>query len=136
MRLVKGQTGMDTHSSDHIAFAHFTGMTITGSHSSTSCAVLNTITGSWIIDTGASDHMTYDLSLFSRTTSLSTPIKVTLPDGTLKPVTLVGDIQLSPTLTLQTVLFVPDFKYNLFSVAKFLDDSSCCTTFYPTHCVF
>jgi len=133
MRLVKGQTGMDMHSSNHNAFAHFAGMTFTGSRSPTSCVVLNTILGSWIIDTGASDHMNYDLNLFSRTTSLPTPIKVTLPDGTLKPVTLVGDVQISPTLTLHNALFMPD---NLLSVAKFLNDSTCCTIFYPNHCIF
>jgi len=98
--------------------------------------MLNTISGSWIINTGASDHMTYDLNLFSRTTSLPTPIKVTIPDDTLKPVTLAGDVQISPTLTLHNALFVPDFKYNLLSVAKFLNDSTCCTIFYPNHCVF
>ena len=29
-----------------------------------------------------------------------------------------------------------DFKYNLLSVTEFLTDNYCCTTFYPTHCVF
>ena len=113
MKLVKEQQKMEMQPSNSSAFAHFAGMASNGSHSYISCAVLNGARGSWIIDTGASDHMTFDFKLFSNTTSLSNPVNVTLPDGSLKPVTLVGDIQLSPTLLLHNVLFVPDFKYNL-----------------------
>lgn len=80
--------------------------------------------------------MTFDFGLFSNTSSLSNPGHVTLPYGSLKPVTLVADIQLSPTLLPHSVLFVPDFKYNLLPVEKFFTDNYCCTTFYPTQCAF
>ena len=133
MRLVKGQQGTGVQHNDTGAFAHFAGIS---SHSPISCAVLNGAQGSWIIDTGASDHMTFDFILFSNTSTLPFPVHVTLPDGSIKPVTLVDDIQLSPSLNLRNVLFVPDFKYSLLSVAKFLTDNYCCTVFYPTHRVF
>ena len=105
-------------------------------HSHISCAVSHNAAGSWIINTVASDHMTFDLSLFSNTKTLSTPISITLPDGTLKPATIMGNIPLTSTLTLQSVLYIPDFKYNLLSVDKFLTDNHYCGIFYPSHCVF
>jgi len=80
--------------------------------------------------------MTFDPTLFSHTETLPHPVSVTLPDGSIKPVTITGDIHLSSHLTLHNVLFVPDFRYNLLSVAKFLADNQCCTTFYPSYCVF
>jgi len=98
---------MELQSNNPSAFAHFAGMNSTGSHSHISCGVMNGAQGSWIIDTGTSDHMHFDFGLFSNTSSLSKPGHVTLPDGSLKPVTLVGVIQLSPTLLLHNVLFVP-----------------------------
>jgi len=80
--------------------------------------------------------MTSNPNLFSHTTPLSNLISVTLSDGTLKSITITGDIPLSSTLTLHNVLYVPDFKYNLLLVAKFLADNQCYTTFYPSYCVF
>jgi len=89
---------MDVKPTDSATFAHFAGMVSLCSHSPTGCAVPYNALRSWIIDTGASDHMTFDLSLFSNTKSLPIPISITLPDGTLKPVTTVGVIPLTSTL--------------------------------------
>jgi len=122
-------------STDSNAFAHFASMTSINTQSHISYAVLNSAFGSWIIDTGASDHMTFDSNLFSHTTTLLSPVSVPLPDGTLKPVTITGDIPLSST-TLHNVLYVPNFKYNLLSVAKFLADDQHCTIFYPSYLCF
>jgi len=136
MKLVKGKQGMDMPSADSNAYAHFAGMVSTDPQSSISCAVLKGVLSSWIINTGASDHMTFNLDLFSTTTSLHNPVFVTLPDATLKTVTTIGNIPISSSLTLHDVLYVPDFKYNLLSVGKFLTDNPCSTTFYSTHCIF
>ena len=133
---MKGKQAMDVQPTDSTTFAHFAGIVSLNSHSHTSCAVPHNAIGSWIIDTGASDHMTFDLNLFSNAKSLPTPISITPPDGTLKPVTTIGDIPLSSTLKLQNVLYVPDFKYNLLSVEKFLTDNHYCSIFYPSYCVF
>ena len=80
--------------------------------------------------------MTFNFSLFSTTKTLTTPIHVTLPDSSSKPVTVLGTIPISSTLSLNNVLYVPNFKYNLLLVAKFLVDNSYCTIFYPSHCLF
>jgi len=65
MKFMKGKQGEQQH--DHLqSFAHFAGSLSTGfssisSHSDTSCAVQHSYSNSWIVDTGASDHMTSDL---------------------------------------------------------------------------
>ena len=64
MKLLKGK-GIPETSSDVPSFAHFAGMTSTGSHSAIYCAVSHSHGGSWIVDTGASDHMTYHSHFFT-----------------------------------------------------------------------
>ena len=61
------------------AYAHFVG--IIGSHSSVCFAMPGNCSDSWIVDTGASDHITFNSSLFSSTTTLDKPLYVILPDG-------------------------------------------------------
>nr|GEU44974.1 hypothetical protein [Tanacetum cinerariifolium] len=65
----------------------------------------------WIIDTGASDNMCPRITLFKTTHLLKNPITCNLPDGTTKIVTIARQIQLTPTLLLKDVLYVPEFKF-------------------------
>ncbi|OIT06939.1 hypothetical protein A4A49_61595, partial [Nicotiana attenuata] len=73
-------------------------------------------TDSWILDSGATNHMTFKRSLLTNTKTLVYPFLVTLPNGYKVKVTLIGDVVVSPKFTLRKVLFVPSFKYNLISV--------------------
>jgi len=102
---------MEMQTSESSAFGQLAGMASNSSHSHISYDVLNSALGSWM-DTRDSDHMTFSSNLFSKTTPLHSSIFVTLRDGILKPVTIIGDILLSPTLTLHGVVYVPNFKYN------------------------
>ena len=90
---------------------------------------------SWIIDTGASDHMCNDPSLLKKLKPSSQNI-VSTADGTPTPVTGEGSIVLSNTLTLDSVLVVPSLSYNLLSVGQIIQELSCIVTFYPSFCVF
>ncbi|KAK9732656.1 hypothetical protein RND81_04G013300 [Saponaria officinalis] len=78
----------------------------------------------WIVDIGASDHMCSHLGLLTNIRSLERPIIVALPDGTFKTVHQMGEHHLTSSVILHNVLFVPDFKQNLLSVGKLLDDSN------------
>jgi len=117
------------------AYAQFAGISPISCQTNVCCAVHSNI-GSWIIDTGASDHMTSTSASFNSTTPLSIPIHVTLPDGTAKLVTHRGHIPLNQTISLNNVLDVPEFKYNLLSVSKLLSDHNLCAIFYPDRCFF
>ena len=96
----------------------------------------NSSCGSWIVDTGALDHMTYNSKLFTHLHSLNTPVHITLPDGSHKTVTHSGSVILSPHLTLSHVLYVPDFKFNLISVSKLLTDLHLIAFFTPQQYIF
>ncbi|PRQ37607.1 putative RNA-directed DNA polymerase [Rosa chinensis] len=94
-----------------------------------------TLNNTWIIDTGASDHMTNDPSLVKNLRRSSQNI-VSTADGTPTPVTGEGSIVVSDTLTLESVLVVPSLAYNLLSVGQIILALACIVTFYPSFCVF
>lgn len=136
MKMMKGSPTVIQQSEGTQSYAHFAGKDLISSHSSICCAVPNSCLGSWIVDSGASDHMTFDINLFSSLNKLAKPVLVALPDGILKHVTSVGDIFLHPNLHIHKVLYVPEFKYNLLSVTKLLNDHDLCDLIYPDKCVF
>nr|XP_016501743.1 PREDICTED: uncharacterized protein LOC107820051 [Nicotiana tabacum] len=59
----------------------------------------------WIIDSGASEHMSFDLTIMTNVTLLAKPINVTLPNSQRVRVTHAGQVTVHPQLTLHTVLF-------------------------------
>uniref|UniRef100_A0A803MJF0 Retrovirus-related Pol polyprotein from transposon TNT 1-94-like beta-barrel domain-containing protein n=1 Tax=Chenopodium quinoa TaxID=63459 RepID=A0A803MJF0_CHEQI len=71
--------------------------------------------GSWIVDSGASDHMVGNRNLFHTIKLLDYPIKVGLPDGQVKNVKEIGTVRLTARIMLKNVLLLPDFKHNLMS---------------------
>ncbi|PRQ58292.1 putative RNA-directed DNA polymerase [Rosa chinensis] len=89
----------------------------------------------WIIDSGASDHMTYDKSFF---TELSPPpvSYVTNANGEAFPVLGSGSVRITPTLELHNVLYVPDLSHHLISVPQLNTESKCSVTFYPMYVMF
>jgi len=134
MKFMKGKQIATSKGEGFSAYAHFA--SIVSPHSSICFAVPNNCSSSWIVDTGASDHITYDHTLFSSTTTLPKPTHVILPDRSIKSVTRVGQIPLQSNLVLQRVLYVPELKFNLLSIGKLLSDQPIFTTIYPHKCVF
>ncbi|GAA0168866.1 hypothetical protein LIER_40659 [Lithospermum erythrorhizon] len=83
----------------------------------------------WLIDTGASNHITGNLSLLSDLCDM--PLcTVGLPDGTKAVSKIYGTVRLSSFVVLRNVYYVPDFLCNLISVSHFTDDIDC-----VVHCV-
>ncbi|BFG42330.1 hypothetical protein CerSpe_286040 [Prunus speciosa] len=95
-----------------------------------------TLSTTWIIDTGATDHMTFDSTVFSTLSPKSHYPYITSANGAPSNVAGEGTISLSPKLSLPHTLLVPSIKCNLLSVGKFLDSHNCYATFYPSHCKF
>ncbi|KAK9668788.1 hypothetical protein RND81_13G086700 [Saponaria officinalis] len=108
------QTVATTHTAN---LANFTGITSTFSvnkidaHSNFS---------TWIVEIGATDHMSPWISLFEDLKTLASPIQIGLPDGRIKLVHQVGKIRLDKHIVLQIGLFVPNFRHNLISVEKLI----------------
>ncbi|KAF7802733.1 putative mitochondrial protein [Senna tora] len=67
----------------------------------------------WIVDSGASSHVTGNKLLLFDTRKPKGKNTVQLPDGVVKVVELIGRVKVMEGITLENVLFVPDFKYNL-----------------------
>ncbi|XP_074266640.1 uncharacterized protein LOC141589918 [Silene latifolia] len=85
-----------------------------------------------IIDSGASDYMTYGLTTLHNPRTLAKPLLVTLPDGQVKVVHCVGEVKLSDKFIFHIVLFLPDFKHNLLSLGKLPSTPNLCANFHPT----
>jgi hypothetical protein len=77
----------------------------------------------WIIDTGANEHMCFDKQLFDSLSLLSKPVKISIPNGQVITSTQSGSIHLLPNLVLNNVLYVPEFKHNLLSIARLCIDT-------------
>ena len=89
----------------------------------------------WIIDSGATDHMTFD----SRQVSPFKPFSqkfVSIANGTLIRIIGEGSLSLTDTLNLDSVLVVPSLDYNLLSVSQIIIALFCVVIFWPEFCVF
>ena len=80
--------------------------------------------------------MTGESSLFSSYKPCAGNLKTKVAAGSLLAVAGKGSIVLSPLLTIQDVLHVPNFSCNLLSVSKLTKNKICQTLFFDNHCVF
>ncbi|XP_059599280.1 retrovirus-related Pol polyprotein from transposon RE2 isoform X2 [Vitis vinifera] len=90
----------------------------------------------WIIDSGASDHMTGDISVLHDCSPCHENYKVRIADGSLSTLTGIGRVIISETLTLNQVLLVPKLSCNLLSISKLTRDLNCVAKFSSSHCLF
>ncbi|KAJ1440404.1 hypothetical protein SESBI_01976 [Sesbania bispinosa] len=88
----------------------------------------------WIIDTGASHHVTGNLSSLINVKKI-TNIPVGLSDGKDATTTKEGSVILDGGLQLDNVLFVPQLTCNLISVSQLIDASNCIVQFTNALCV-
>ena len=94
---------------------------IMNSHvSNTICCSCKLESGSWILDLGASDHMSSDANVLHDLQLLDRPVLVSLPNGHKVLVTHSGKLRTNDNLTLSHVLLVPYFNYNLLSVRRLI----------------
>ncbi|XP_074306418.1 uncharacterized protein LOC141641662 [Silene latifolia] len=106
------------------------------SHSSVSSVHNSFVLNDWIVDTGASDHMTYDLDILTNVVTLKVPIKIGLPDGSVKLVHKICTVNLTDKIRLFNVFYIPDFKQNLMSVSKLIDHNALSVVFNSAACLF
>ena len=90
----------------------------------------------WVINSGATDHMTGNSSLFSTFRSQPSPSIVTLADGSHSCVLGLGTIVPTPSIPLTSVLSLPNFSFNLMSVSKLTRVLKCYISFFLDFCLF
>lgn len=81
-----------------------------------SCRYFESKSDLWILDSVASNYMTFHRPSMSNVKTLPYLILISLPNGYKVKVTELGDVTLTPKLTLHKVLYVPSFKFNLVSI--------------------
>ncbi|KAM2356612.1 hypothetical protein ACFX1X_005690 [Malus domestica] len=88
---------------------------------------------SWIIDSGATDHISFSSNLNEKR---NLPYSsVNMPNGSQATISCLGSIKITPNLKLKDVLCVPGFRVNLMSVSKVTRDLNCLIIFFPTFCI-
>ncbi|XP_075080014.1 uncharacterized protein LOC142165337 [Nicotiana tabacum] len=100
-----------------------------------SCECFKNKADSWIIDSGASNNMTFNRSLLTNIINLPYPLLVILPNGYKVKVTEIGSVILNSKITLDKVMYVPTFRYNLISVHSLTSHLSCIVAFFNLCCV-
>ncbi|CAJ2647171.1 unnamed protein product [Trifolium pratense] len=90
--------------------------------------------GSWILDSGASDHICGSLHWFDSYNQIN-PISIRLPTGHISIARFSGTIKFSNHLVLHNVLFVPNFTLNLISVSKMCKALGCTISFNGSLCL-
>ncbi|KAK2979620.1 hypothetical protein RJ640_020112 [Escallonia rubra] len=91
-------------------------------------------THTWLIDSGASYHMTGNLNLFSSIWDIP-PSPVGLPDGLQTNAIKAGSVSLADNIILCHVLYVPNLAFNLISVSCLATDANCFVAFSHDICV-
>ena len=87
----------------------------------------------WIIDTGASRHVTCTASWLFNVHNTNCPVG--LLNGKSVIATKEGSVHLTNNLILKNVLFVPELCCNLILVSQLIDDLHCTVQFTSHSCV-
>ncbi|KAB2628709.1 hypothetical protein D8674_033504 [Pyrus ussuriensis x Pyrus communis] len=88
----------------------------------------------WILDSGATDHMTYDKNMFQYMTT-SHRKNISTANGTLAPVCGAGTVHLTPSLPLHHYLLVPSLSHHLLSIPQVTEQLDCVVLMYPSFCL-
>ncbi|KAA8515426.1 hypothetical protein F0562_018963 [Nyssa sinensis] len=90
--------------------------------------------GQWLLDMGASHHVTGYMKLLIDIHEKSL-VTVGLPNGAKIIATKHGKARAGENIILQDVLFVPSLRCNLISVGQLMRELNCIVTFSPNLCV-
>jgi hypothetical protein len=85
----------------------------------------------WIIDSGATNHMTGSPQNFSSYTPRSGRDRVSIANGSFAPIVRCGTVNCTPSLSLSPVLHVPKFPVSLLSISSITKHLYCRAIFEP-----
>jgi len=88
-------------------------------NSSHTLSVLRENSKSWIVDSGTTNYMIGDLSLFNNYNPCHGNYTARIDDGSLSRVKGTGSVMIFEKVNLESVLYVPNLNYNLLLVSKF-----------------
>jgi hypothetical protein len=88
----------------------------------------------WVVDSGASDHMTFDPADFAQKTQTQKTC-IANANGILSPITGADTVNLSPTLSLTHTLLVPSLSHKLLSMSQVTEALNCVVLMYFKFCL-
>ena len=103
---------------------------------STALTVSKKYSSSWIIDSGASSHMTRDATLLNEYNQCTNNSTVRIVDWSSSQVKGIGLSRLSRDMILNSILHVLNLDCNPFSINKLTLDLNCVAKFFPNLCIF
>ncbi|KAL2944617.1 Retrovirus-related Pol polyprotein from transposon RE2 [Bienertia sinuspersici] len=89
----------------------------------------------WLLDSGATHHITGCLEYLQNARKGEFNSKIHLPNGGTAEVTHVGEVELKNGLKLKNVIYAPHFQHNLISVQKLSQQEDCEVIFTQEHCM-
>ena len=89
----------------------------------------------WLIDSGASHHVTGSFGLLNNVHDVS-DCPIGLPDGKQMISTKQGDVILCSEIVLRNVYYIPQLQCNLISVTQLIDDLNCTVHFTKTFVLY
>ena len=93
------------------------------------CLTHTSSLGPWILDFGASDHISGNKDLFSSLATIPTLSTVTLANGSQTVAKGIGLAHPLPSLPLTSVLYTPECPFNLISISKITRTLNCSIIF-------
>ncbi|KAJ1407550.1 Retrovirus-related Pol polyprotein from transposon TNT 1-94 [Sesbania bispinosa] len=102
------------------------------SHKGTTSDKMTSKHSEWIIDTGASSHMTGNLNLLCGLRGVvGCPVR--LPDGKQLMAYKEGTVTLNEGLKMENVLYVPTLSCNLLSISQLTDETTNCVVYFTNN---
>ena len=89
----------------------------------------------WILDTGATDHMICSPLLFESIVLPKIQTQVHLPNGQKVPIVFTGTVKFSPDIILHNAIYVPSFNINLISISRLTVDNTVGLLFLHMKCI-
>lgn len=117
-------------------YSHFPVAVFAETSNSSKCLISSA--SKWVIDSGASDHMTGNPNVLSNFHTHASTSHVTIAVGSTLRVLGSANVNLAPSISLSSVLSLPKFSFNLLSVSKITRGLNCSVKFFflPNYCIF
>ncbi|XP_068309849.1 uncharacterized protein [Pyrus communis] len=97
---------------------------------------MNELHDFWVVDSGATDHMTNQVSKLHKFEKLHKPSHVSVTNGEGARIVGKGKIHLISDQIESMALYVPSFPFQLLSVGKITNSLNCLAIFSPENVIF
>ena len=113
---------------DYLRYQAAKSTSVAQTGNASACLTHTSSLGPWILDSGASDHISGNKDLFSSITTTSALPTVILANGSQTVAKGIGLAHPLPSLPLTSVLYTPKCPFNLISISNISRTLNCSNT--------